>query len=113
MDTYDGGHAQRAQVHLHLKKVCNVPHSMTSKYLPTDKSTQAAGKNNSRTPKTLGKQILAKISANIRTNKQYNPLGTAVGSETYSNDLIKKKFVDAIHRRCGLEIVIAPLHTIL
>ena len=36
-----------------LKMVYNVSHSMTSKYLPTDKSTQAMGKNNSNTPKTL------------------------------------------------------------
>ena len=100
-------------MHLPLNMVCNVPHSMTSKYLPPEKSTQAVGKNNSGTAKTLGTQMLAKILANIRTDKQYNPLGMAVGNETNSNDFIKKKFVDVIHRRCGLEIVIAPLHTIL
>ena len=57
--------------------------------------------------------MLAKISANPRTGKQYNPLGMAVGSRRHTNDYIKKKILDVIHRRCGLEIVIAPLHTIL
>ena len=57
--------------------------------------------------------MLAKISANLRTNKQYNPLGMAVGNTRHTNDFIKKKILDVIHRPCGLEIVIAPLHTIL
>ena len=29
------------------------------------------------------------------------------------NDFMKKKILDVIHMWCGLEIVIAPLHTIL
>ena len=57
--------------------------------------------------------MLGKISAHLRTGKQYNPLEMAVGSRRHTNDFIKKKILDVIHRRCGLEIVIAPLHTIL
>ena len=100
-------------MHLHLKMVCNVPHPMTSKYLPTDKSTQAVGKNNSSTPEALETQMRAKISANLRTDKQYNPLGMAVGKRRDTNAFIKKKALHVIQRRCGLKIVIAPLHTIL
>ena len=100
-------------MHLYLKVVCNVIHSMTSKYLPTDKSTQSVGKNNTSTPKTLGTQMLAQISANLCTNKQYNPLGKAEAYGRHTNDFIKKMILDVIHTRCGLEIIIAPLHTIL
>ena len=57
--------------------------------------------------------MLAEISANLRTGKQYNPLGMAVGNRRHTNDFIKKKILDVIHRRCGLEIVIAPPHTII
>ena len=34
--------------------------------------------------------MLAKISANLRTGKQYNPLGMAVGNRRHMNDFIKK-----------------------
>ena len=57
--------------------------------------------------------MLAEISANLRTGKQYNPLGMAVGNKRHTKDFIKKKILDVIYRRCGLEIVVAPLHTIL
>ena len=57
--------------------------------------------------------MLAKISANLRTGKQYNPLGMVVRNMRHTNDFIKKKILDVIHRRCSLKIVIALLHTIL
>ena len=57
--------------------------------------------------------MLAKFLANLRTDKQYNPLGMAVGNRRHTNDFIENKILDVIHRRCGLQIVIAPLHTIL
>ena len=57
--------------------------------------------------------MLAQISANLGTGKQYNPLRMAAGNRRHTNDFIKKKILDVIHKRCGLEIVPAPLHTIL
>ena len=56
---------------------------------------------------------MAEISANLRTDKQYNPLRMAVRNGRHTNDFIKTKILDVIHRQCGLEVVIAPLHGIL
>ena len=46
--------------------------------------------------------MVAKISANLRTDKQYNPLGMVVCNTRHTNDFIKKKILDVIQRRCGL-----------
>ena len=40
--------------------------------------------------------MLARISANLLTGKQYNPLGMVVGNRRHTNDFIKKKILDVI-----------------
>ena len=57
--------------------------------------------------------MLAKISASLRTDKHYNPLGMAVGKRRHTKDFINKNILDVMHMRCGLGIVLPPLHTII